>query len=229
METVDKKSDREEKSMDKRPVYYTAENMKAVEEYVERKFSRGKGMICHEITSEYIHSDVMLNEQPEGELAMVTVGMGAREMDSPLLGYERAELVMWGSQKMASLLAGSSNYELMIACGQLVSISKFPFRHDTWLGTGHTINANSDFEKLFGYQYFLLLENDHLDLDGHERIIIYNLVPIYEDEREWLVDHSTSEGLMRFIEAYLEYFGEDDDIMQIDVPREHIIPNEEDL
>ena len=215
--------------MDKRPVYYTEEDMKAVEEYFEREFGGKKGMICHEITSEYIHSDVMLNEQADGELAMVTIGMGAREMDSPLLGYERAELVMWGSQKMASLLAGSSNYELMIACGQLVSISKYPFRYDTWLGPGHTINANSDFEKCFGYQYFLLLENDHLDLDGHERIIMYYLVPIYEDEREWLVDHSTSEGLICFINALLEYYGEDDDIMQIDVPREHITLNEENL
>ena len=133
--------------MNKIPHMYSARQMEEIENFITDKFG-DSAYIAHEAESEYIHTDTMIVTTENGGQAFVTFGMGARKMDTPF-GEKRCELVM---------LTGESfdiqSDEWPIIALELTSISKFPFREDTWIGRGHTMNASDKFKETFGYEYF---------------------------------------------------------------------------
>ena len=65
---------------------YTPEQIDSVMDFIEEKFGGGgkrkeSGQVSHEITSEYIHTDVAITRNKDYQ-HFVTCGMGVREMSN---------------------------------------------------------------------------------------------------------------------------------------------------
>lgn len=146
----------------------------------------------------------------------VTFGMGARKMNTPN-NVKRCELVIHATRDMKV-----PSKESFIASGELARISKFPFREDTWLGTGHTMNVSKEFKEAFGYDFFALKKLSlSANLTGvDEDIGFLLLVPIYEAEREWCVNNHTLAFLDQLNEKY------DGEEFNVDFKRELFIPKD---
>ena len=195
---------------------YTPKQMEEIIGFIEENFGEGE-FIAHETESEYVHTDVNISD--DGEMKnLVTFGMGAGRMNAPVEPFERIELVMSASQDI----------DIIIPLGELVRLSKYPFRNDTWLGMGHTVNFTDDFKKAFGYEYVLLASSSLVfsprdTTNDVKNVIFLTVVPIYKDEREWIVENNS----FVYLDLLYNKFG--DNIFKVDVKREHYIPSEEDI
>ena len=195
---------------------YTPKQMEEIIGFIEENFGGGE-FIAHERESEYVHTDVNISD--DGEMKnLVTFGMGAGRMNAPVEPFERIELVMSVSQ----------NIDIIVPLGELVRLSKYPFRNDTWLGMGHTVNFTDDFNKTFGYEYVLLAPSSLVfsprdTTNGVKNVIFLTVVPIYKDEREWIVENNS----FVYLDLLYNKFG--DDMFKVDVKREHYIPTDEEV
>lgn len=184
--------------MNKTPIMYNDKQFEELETYIEENFGSHYDYIVHEMTSEYVHTDTFALKSKDGNKIFVTCGMGARAMNTPL-GLKRCELVI---QARSRLPVTSEN--AIILAGELTKISKFPFREDTWLGTGHTMDASKEFKETFGYDYFAFMKMPiSAELPGiKENIDFLLVVPIYEAEREWCVENHTFAFLEKLNEKF---------------------------
>ena len=71
---------------------YTPEQMDDVMDFIEEKFGCGgkrpnDGLLSHEVTSEYVHTDVVMTGKEDYQ-HFVTCGMGAREMSNWMIMAE---------------------------------------------------------------------------------------------------------------------------------------------
>ena len=208
--------------MNKDPILYDEDQMEEIERFMDEQWNtEGKGMICHELRSDYVHTDVHVM-QDEEETALVTCGVGAREMASPLPKYARTEFILFASPNLKGDVV--ENKDLMTACAELTDISKYPFREDTWIGPGHTINASDGFRETFGYPYFLFLEYPSCaKVSGIGEVRYLIAVPIYEDEVE---EMTKRREYASFLKTYFDYFEDPEyerDIFRIDAARPHLV------
>ena len=204
---------------------YSSEQMDTVMDFIEEKFGKGErtgdGWVVHELTSEYIHTDVVITENDDYQ-HFVTCGMGVREMPNCKVfidkAFKRIELFLVGSKERAF-----TDYEKGILAGELCRITKYPFRSGNFVGPGHTIDASEEFKKLFGYDYFLFYGPfEELNVDELGEIYFLTLIPIYEEEREWMVNNNSFAWLFAF-------FNSEDWDLVVDKEREVFIPNEEEM
>ena len=202
--------------MNTTPIMYNNKQFETLEEYIAEKFGARYDSIFHEITSEYVHTDTFIIKTPTGEKQFITCGMGAREMNTPN-NFKRCELVMLASNRFVV-----TREEARVLSAELVRISKFPFRNETWLGTGHTIDTSENFKETFGFDYFAFLKLPlSASIPGIDDYINFLLVvPIYEGEREWCVNNHTL--------AFLEKLGEKYNGQELytDSKREPFVPDD---
>ncbi len=196
------------------PMMYTDTQSEEVQRFIALHFGESE-LISHELESEYIHTDTALIAPEEQTRTCVTFGMGARKMNSPT-DVSRIELAISASPEMD--LTAQDGFLL---AGEITHISKYPFREDTWLEAGHTINASEDFKKRFGYAYFAFWD---LGLSFRptgipEEVHFLALVPIYAEEREWIVENNTLAFLYHLYDTY------GDGMFQADRPRQVCIPD----
>ncbi len=186
------------------PILYEEGTRELVEEFIFDHFeSLDDGMICHEMESEYVHSDVynFSSGFVEGSRLYVTCGMGARSQNSLRPGYDHIELMMFGSENLKNDID---------VINQLVNLSKYPFRNSSWLGPFHTINVTEKIKEKFGFSYLWFLpEFAELEVtDGFETYTVkfLPLAPLYEDERDVLarMDESSEELRNKLLEALQE-------------------------
>ncbi len=184
--------------MNKTPYMYNDIQLKEIEEYIEDNFGSQFPCLVHEIVSAYVHTDTFLIKTKEGQSAFVTCGMGAREMNTPN-NFKRCELVMQAGKDFVP-----TSEQALILAGELVRISKFPFREKTWLGTGHTMDASEKFKETFGFDYFAFVKLPlSTKLTGMKNDINFLMaVPIYEEERQWCVNNHTLAFLDKLNEKY---------------------------
>lgn len=199
--------------MEQTPIFYTPEQMEEILHFIRETFGEGGKYNAHEVSSKYVHTDVAIIA-PEGEgRTFVTFGMGARPMNSPFAEWERTELVMFASDGLDLLTK-----EGIAVAQELTGLSKYPFREDTWFGPGHTIDASEAFRETFGYDSFLFFGpgiDTHLTDVGNVKFLI--AIPIYREEREWIMEHDS----FTFLEALLEL--PEEDLFCADVRRESLI------
>ena len=196
------------------PVLYTEEQEKEIRTFIQLNFGESE-FTSHELESEYVHTDTALIA-PEGQTrTFVTFGMGARPMNSPT-DVRRIELAISASPDMD--VCSESAYWL---AGEITHISKFPFRENTWLEAGHTLGASLDFKERFGYDYFALwdLELSFQPTDMEEDVHFFALVPIHEEEREWIVENNSFAFMWHLYDVY------GDAMFCADLPREVCIPD----
>lgn len=210
------------------PILYEEEIRKAVEDFIFEKFDSQKetdeeNFICHEITSEYVHSDVYnfdCSVLPNTRV-YVSCGMGARSQNSLRPGYDHIELMMFGSENL------KNDIDVM---NQLVNLSKYPFRTSSWLGPFHTIDVTEKIKEKFGYSYLWFLPEIFGELDVEDSLEAYTikflpLVPLYEEERNVLARMDDASEELR--DSLLEAIREDISMFHIDVPRPNFAPDTE--
>lgn len=203
--------------MNNTPILYTEEQEKEIQTFIQLNFGESE-FSSHELNSEYVHTDTAM-VAPDGQSrTFVTFGMGAREMNSPT-DVRRIELVI--SASPAVEVCAKESYWL---AGEVTHISKFPFREDTWLEAGHTINASEDFKKHFGYDYFAFwdLELSFQPTGIEDDVHFLALVPLYEEEREWIVKNNSIAFMYHLYDVY------GDKMFCADLPREVCIPDWDD-
>ena len=202
------------------PILYEEKTRELVEEFVFDHFEKcDDGMICHEMESEYVHSDVFNfgSNFFEGSRLYVTCGMGARSQNSLRPGYDHIELMMFGSKNL------KNDIDVM---NQLVNLSKYPFRSsNSWIGPFHTIFTSKEIKEKFGYSHLWLLpevfgELEVTDSSGTYTIKFLPMVPLYEAERNVLarMDESSEELQNKLLEA----IEEDISMFYIDNPRQNL-------
>ena len=151
--------------------------------------------------------------------AIITEGIGAREINSPEPDYHRIEIVMFKSPEL-------TDEQKFIACVELKRFGEYPFEHDTWFGAGHIVDASPEFKKAFGYDRFFFqefAEGPILDEIGEIRMLI--AVPIYKEERDWMIGNEN--GNRRFFDAFMDSVDTNDDrLFNIDYKRPVFIPEE---
>lgn len=194
--------DDEEEEPDENIDLYTEEEMMCLEEHIEKYFG-DIPTVFHEIKSEDIHVDVYV-VPPSDErnyYTLVTMGMGAREMNAPeeLENKSRCELVMCLPPDWK---IGEDAPEWYWPIGLLKSLAHLPIDCDTWLGWGHTVDNQTELApntKLCGS---LLVrpedvENgaDECTLPDGEVINFFEIIPLYQEEMEYKIDHDTTELL----------------------------------
>lgn len=200
--------------MDKQPIWYTEEQENEIQAFIALHFGESD-FISHELESEYVHTDTALIA-PEGQSrTFVTFGMGARPMHSPTQ-VKRIELAI-----SASPAVDVHSKDAFLLAGEVTHISKYPFREDTWLGEGHTLNASEDFKERFGYAYFAFwdLGLSFRPAGMEDDVQFLALVPLYEEEREWIVNNDSIAFMYHLYDVY------GDKMFCADLPRDVCIPD----
>ena len=195
------------------PIEYRAYQRDMLLDFIHARFGEDDGGIFHEKTSEYVHTDIEVIAPDKEERTYVTFGMGARPMSSPLEDFQQAELVMFASPALDPYKEQS-----FILAGELTALSKFPFRNDTWLGPGHTIDASDKFREAFGFDAFLFGLAESTELPKIGKVNFLYVIPIYQAERDWIMEN----GSFVFLDAMGEALG--DETLWADVPRAPFIP-----
>ena len=174
---------------------YSPAQMDKITNFIKKKFGgEGEGLICHELKSDNIHVDVGVTSNEDNQ-HLVTFGMGSMEMCNwAVLGKDelrRLEILF-----NVSLDYEMTNEEKLLLANELMRIAKYPYRENTFFGPGHTINASKEFKEKFGYDYFLFfLPIEKIKLGKLGYVYFIPLIPIYEEEREWMVKNNSFEWL----------------------------------
>jgi len=177
---------------------YNPVQLEQIQEFIYDTFGGEEdGLIAHELTSEYVHTDVQI-VAPEGRSrTFVTFGMGAREMNGPHPDLCHVELMMCTSKDLDIY-----SEDAMKIANELVSLSKFPFRKNTWLHHGHTIEASDTFRETFGFDAFAFISVDFTKIDGIGEVNFLLTIPIHKEEREWIMETDTFEGHLMLEEVF---------------------------
>lgn len=178
---------------------YTPEQLTEIQTYIADNFgSNESDYIAHEMESKYIHSDVLIVDNQVDLKVFASIGMGAKEMNSPTDSFQNIELMGFASEKL-----DVKSEESLIIAGELTRLTKFPFSVNTWFGPGHTVNVSEEFHKIFGYDYFLFTYSGFsLEVSDIGNINYLTLIPLYENERNYIVENGDTEFLQKLLAKY---------------------------
>lgn len=186
--------------------FYSSKEVNKIEAYIQKQYGDFPTVI-HEIVSPDIHVDIALippsDEQPYYKL--VTMGAGAYKMDVPRefgkRKLERAEYVIflpkeWNVQ--------SDKEEDYWPIRYLKVMARLPIVCETWLGLGHTMQADEEgkpFAENTKFNSLILLRSigkenqvvEPMRLGLFGRVNFYQLYPLYQEELDFKMEHSMSD------------------------------------
>ena len=193
---------------------YTPEQLSEIQTYIATNLGSNKtDYIAHELESKYVHSDILIIDNQTDLKVFASIGMGAKEMNSPIESFQNIELMGFASEKL-----DVKSEESLIIAGELTRLTKFPFSENTWFGPGHTVNASEEFKNAFGYQYFLFTYSGFsVEVSDIGNINYLTLIPLYENERNYIVEN----GDAQFLQKLLAEYGAN--ILLLNEPRKNIV------
>ena len=193
---------------------YTPEQLSEIQTYIATNLGSNKtDYIAHELESKYVHSDILIIDNQTDLKVFASIGMGAKEMNSPIESFQNIELMGFASEKL-----DIKSEESLIIAGELTRLTKFPFSENTWFGPGHTVNASEEFKNAFGYQYFLFTYSGFsVEVSDIGNINYLTLIPLYENERNYIVEN----GDAQFLQKLLAEYGAN--ILLLNEPRKNIV------
>ena len=183
------------------PEVYTEEEMEAVEGHIEQYFGKVEN-VFHELVSPDIHVDICVVPPSEERdyCTLVTMGMGAHRMNVPeeLAEYklERAELAIAlpADRKLDQESMKDERWYWPIRL--LKGLARFPIECETWLGCGHTMDNEEPFAGNTKLCASILIEPQNAEdgsevcvLPGGEEVNFYQVIPLYEDELNYKLEH----------------------------------------
>lgn len=186
---------------------YTEEEMVAVEEHIKQHFGKFDN-VFHEIVSPDIHVDICVVPPSENRdyYTLVTMGMGAHQMDVPdeLSEYklERAELVIAVPDNWKFDDKSMNDERWYWPIRLLKSLARLPIECDTWLGNGHTIDNVEPFAENTELSGSMLISPQGTDegsevciLPDGEEVNFYQVIPLYRNELDYKLEHDADELL----------------------------------
>ena len=178
---------------------YTPEQLSEIQTYIATNLGSNKtDYIAHELESKYVHSDILIIDNQTDLKVFASIGMGAKEMNSPIESFQNIELMGFASEKL-----DIKSEESLIIAGELTRLTKFPFSENTWFGPGHTVNASEEFKNAFGYQYFLFTYSGFsVEVSDIGNINYLTLIPLYENERNYIVENGDAQFLQKLLAEY---------------------------
>ncbi len=189
------------------PLVYSEEEMDCVENHIEKYFGNF-GEVFHEIVSPDIHVDIVIIP-PSVERnfhTLITMGMGARKMDIPqkfnTYHLERAEILV---TLPADWDIKSNDEKDYWPIRWLKILARLPITDETWLGWGHSIPNGEPFAEntrlsgvVLQHPYVSGTEYCTCELPNDERINFYQIIPLYEEEMQFKIEHDTERLFKRF-------------------------------
>ena len=183
------------------PEVYTEEEMEAVERHIEQYFGEVEN-VFHELVSPDIHVDICMVPPTEERdyYTLVTMGMGAHRMNVPeeLAEYklERAELAIALPADWKLDQESMKDEKWYWPIRLLKSLARLPINCDSWLGHGHTVENREPFaDNTKLCTATLIGPQDTEDgsevctLPGGEEVNFYQVIPLYEDELDYKLEH----------------------------------------
>ena len=183
------------------PEVYTEEEMEAVEEHIEQYFGKFEN-VFHELVSPDIHVDICVVPPSEERdyCTLVTMGMGAHRMNVPeeLAEYklERAELAIALPADWKSVQESMQDERWYWPIRLLKVLARLPIASDTWLGFGHTMDNKENFAENTKLCAAILTGPQSTEeggevctLPGGEEVNFYQVIPLYEDELDYKLEH----------------------------------------
>ena len=185
------------------PEVYTEEEMEAVEGHIQQYFGKVEN-VFHELVSPDIHVDICMVPPTEERdyCTLVTMGMGAHRMNVPeeLVEYklERAELAIALPADWKLDQESMKDEKWYWPIRLLKSLARLPINCDSWLGHGHTVENREPFaDNTKLCTATLIGPQDTEDgsevctLPGGEEVNFYQVIPLYEDELDYKLEHDT--------------------------------------
>jgi hypothetical protein len=188
-----------------------AANIDAITAHVE-KFWGPIESVFHEIVSDYVHVDVLFVSPTDDKpfRTFITSGMS----DRPMKGAEQkfyGELVISLPADWPVDEASTKDERNWWPIGQLKYLARFPHQYDTWLDFGHTIPNGDPPEPFAENTAFccslicrpVLADEgcDELVVAADKTIHFFSVIPIYRDEMEFALSHSSTELVHGLSEA----------------------------
>ncbi len=183
------------------PEVYTEEEMEAVEGHIEQYFGKFEN-VFHELVSPDIHVDICVVPPSEERdyCTLVTMGMGAHRMNVPeeLAEYklERAELAIALPADWKLDQESMKDEKWYWPIRLLKSLARLPIASDTWLGFGHTMDNEENFAENTKLCAAILTGPQSTEeggevctLPGGEEVNFYQVIPLYEDELDYKLEH----------------------------------------
>ena len=183
------------------PEVYTEEEMEAVEAHIQQYFGKFEN-VFHEIVSPDIHVDICMVPPTEERdyYTLVTMGMGAHRMNVPeeLAEYtlERAELAIALPADWKLDQESMKDEKWYWPIRLLKSLARLPINCDSWLGHGHTVENREPFADNTKLCTATLISSQDTEdgsevctLPGGEEVNFYQVIPLYEDELDYKLEH----------------------------------------
>ena len=183
------------------PEVYTEEEMEAVEGHIQQYFGKVEN-VFHELVSPDIHVDICMVPPTEERdyYTLVTMGMGAHRMNVPeeLAEYklERAELAIALPADWKLDQESMKDEKWYWPIRLLKSLARLPINCDSWLGHGHTVENREPFADNTKLCTATLIGpqgtedgSEVCTLPGGEEVNFYQVIPLYEDELDYKLEH----------------------------------------
>lgn len=185
---------------------YDEEEMDAMEAHIDKYFGHSD-KVFHEIASPDIHVDIYIVEPtPEKNYyTLITAGMGAHCMNTPeeLNEYklQRAEMLIY---LPADWNIQSEKEEDYWPLRWLKILARLPIEQNTWLGWGHTVPNGGPMADNTKFTGVMLIDPENVDeeaavcrLPNGEGVNFYQVIPLYEEEMNFKIEHGAEELLER--------------------------------
>ena len=186
---------------------YTEEEMEAVEGHIQQYFGKVEN-VFHELVSPDIHVDICIVPPAEERdyYTLVTMGMGAHRMNVPeeLAEYklERAELAIALPADWKLDQESMKDEKWYWPIRLLKSLARLPINCDSWLGHGHTVENREAFADNTKLCTATLIGPQNTEeggeactLPGGEEVNFYQVIPLYEDELDYKLEHDVDDLL----------------------------------
>ncbi len=189
-----------------RIILYTPQELEAVEDHITEKFGDFP-KVFRDNSPKDIKIDIAVIPPDEDRyfVTLVTMGLGAYRMNVPKElkkeKLERAELVMC---LPASWSFDTDDPATMWPAELLNRVAHLPLRHRSWIGWGHSIDYSRPLCEDTELSAVLLLgaafgeDSSVCHLPDGDDVNFYQMIPLYDIEMRYKVDHGTEALLARF-------------------------------
>ncbi|WP_103072304.1 suppressor of fused domain protein [Aquimarina sediminis] len=192
------------------------EHTEWIDDHLSKFYDNNSISVFHEIPTLDLHLDVYLIKPENSSFnilltsGMSTLKMNVSEQAENPKELEFAELMMLipKSIEFGEIYSGENKNDWIISI--LKRTAKFPHFYDTWIGIGHTIQAEEDLTPYASDTQFagaLILPSVTFGKDFTEihkngrKINIYNILPLYKNEIEFKIENGYSKLLDLLIKA----------------------------
>lgn len=194
--------------------YYTDAEMECVEKHITKYFGEFE-MVFHELISPDLHIDICIvpPSKERNYYTLVTMGMGAYEMEVPeelkKSKLQRAELLICLPPDW-NINSDEEIWYWPIRC--LKTLARLPQMEKTWFGWGHTISNMTPYAENTEFTNSILLSPQGVGkgaqvcvLPDGDDVNFYQLIPLYENELSYKINHGAEELLDKMEEAHIQH------------------------